>query len=222
MSECEGPAKLEVELAPVEELVLDDGNVNEGDVASLVESFREFGQHENLVVSRADNRVLIGNHRLKAARELGWVWINVVYVDDTDVVATRRAIADNATGRRAKWLEDKLLEKLDNVGYDIPGLDGGEVDRIIKKVNKRNEAPEAKPHFPIVARFGERYDYITIIADTDTEVAWLESLFEFPTKSSPDNQDKVGRSRVLTVTEAQQYVNRRIRLFGGRLPEDET
>ncbi len=99
---------MEIVKVPVEQLVLDPDNARKGDVTSILDSLREFGQHRAIVVQRTTNRVVVGNHTLKAAKMLGWTEVDVFYVDDDDTKAIRRGIADNATGDLATWDLDQL------------------------------------------------------------------------------------------------------------------
>jgi ParB/RepB/Spo0J family partition protein len=86
-------------------------NPRRGAVAEVIESLREFGQHRPVVVQHSTGQVIVGNHMLKAAKQLGWEHIDALIVDDTDEVAMRRAIADNAVGENEtdwNWLQTRL------------------------------------------------------------------------------------------------------------------
>lgn len=99
---------------PIEKLDELPGNPRRGDVAAIVRSYAAFGQRKPIVARRgADGRgvVIAGNHQLKAARELGWSHIAVVWVDDDDDTATAFALADNRTAELGDY-DDELLAEL--------------------------------------------------------------------------------------------------------------
>lgn len=188
--------KMEVVQVPVDDLVLDDRNAWSGDVGAIVESLREFGQHRACVVQRSSNKVIAGNHMLKAARLLGWDTIGVTYVDDDDKAAIRRAIADNATHKKGDFVDDVLRELIMEVGdAPIAGLDDRDINRLMREVVD-NVRPE--PVYPIVARLNEQYSYVMVIATSEIDDLWLEDTFHLRTERSYKNQ-KVAHSRLVTV-----------------------
>lgn len=114
----------------VAELRLYPGNPRRGDLEAIKQSLETNGQYQPLVVDRRKMRVLVGNHRLIAARELGWEKIAVVFVDVDEQHARKIALADNRTSDRAEYdsqaLADLLAELEDDfegTGYDQSDLD---------------------------------------------------------------------------------------------------
>lgn len=189
-------AAMGVELVPIDELVLDPDNANEGDVPSIIDSLREFGQHRAIVAQRDTKKIVIGNHTWQAAKVLGWTHVSVHWVDDDDEKAIRRGIADNATGRRAKWVPEKLVMHLENVGTDIPGLDPKEVEKLLRDVGA-DKKPDA-PVFPISPKINEKYDYVMIVVDNEIDAAWLNTRFELRQEGS-FKSTAIGKGHVLTV-----------------------
>ena len=190
-----------VERVSMETLVLDPDNARKGNIASIVESLREFGQHRPLIVQRNSNKIIAGNHTFMAAEALGWEEINVYFVDDNDTQAIRRSIADNATNDRAKWDDEILKDLLDAVGFDVPGVD----EALLLRLSKLDEEPEPEPVYPIIAKPGEKYSYVVIFADTIVDVAWLETAFAFQKMASYKSQ-QVGSSRVLHVAKFRELL----------------
>lgn len=72
-------------------------------VASIKASLIQFGQDVPLVVQRSGMIIRKGNGRFLAAKELGWTHVACVIVDEGDVEATARAIADNRTAEKSRW-----------------------------------------------------------------------------------------------------------------------
>lgn len=158
---------------PIDDLMLDPRNARRGNVESIAESLREFGQHRRAVVQRDSMKVIAGNHMVMAAQLLGWTHVDCVLVDDDDATAIRRGIADNATGDQAKWNDDMLTELLKEVGTDIPGLDEKLVNRLFKEL----EEDLSEPKLPIMARPGEGYPYILFFGESELDDLWLKTMW---------------------------------------------
>ena len=114
-----GPMPFDVELVPLDQLHLDPSNPRVGDVESIMASFQEFGQDQPVVARRANGQIVKGNHRFKAAERLNWPNIYVLWVDDDEVTAVRRGIADNRTSDLSYFDDQKLAALLQNIG-DVP------------------------------------------------------------------------------------------------------
>jgi ParB-like chromosome segregation protein Spo0J len=110
------------------------------------------------ILAQADGTVFAGNHRLLAAKHLGWVTVPAIIADVPDDVAKRRAMIDN--NNAADWADDDLgalLASLGDSGTDLTllGFEDGELERLL------GQAPEG-------VEFKE-YD-----ESAAEEVAWLE------------------------------------------------
>lgn len=115
---------MKIDLVEIATLKLDPANARRGDVDEIGASLRRFGQHRVVVVRRADNVVIAGNHLIKAAKAAGWKRVNVYFVDDDEPTAIARGIADNAVGDRASWDNDQLAEQIAKASTEaIPGID---------------------------------------------------------------------------------------------------
>jgi phosphoadenosine phosphosulfate reductase len=64
-------------------------------IDAIVGSLKTFGQDQPVVVQKKGMIVRKGNGRLLAAKQLGWTHIAAVIVDEEDIQAIARAIADN-------------------------------------------------------------------------------------------------------------------------------
>ena len=146
---------MRIDMVNLADLVLDPRNAREHDRRNIDEikrSLQAFGQHAPLVVQRSTNRVLIGNGRLQAMRELGWTEAAVFFVDDDDQTAIRRALTDNRTSDLSTWNDDVLRELLDEIGaIDVPGWSQDEIDELLG-VDKEPEDDDFDPteHLPDV------------------------------------------------------------------------
>ncbi len=103
---------LKTQYVPTDRLRLHPDNPRRGDVAAIQESLRLHGQFKPIVVNRATREVLVGNHTLIAARELGFSEIAVVFVEVDDEQAKRILVVDNRTSDLAGYDPEALAELL--------------------------------------------------------------------------------------------------------------
>ncbi len=91
--------------------------INEAEFSGLVESLREFGQRENLIINK-DMTVISGHQRLKAAEVVGWtkVWCDVV---DLNKHAEKKLnVLMNSQAISGHYDELKLAEILEELKVD--------------------------------------------------------------------------------------------------------
>jgi len=98
---------------------------------SIKQSLTAFSQAEPLVVQAKTSRVIGGNGRLAAMRELGWTECDVVFLDLDDAKAAALGVALHRTGELAEWNDEtlaKILTEIDvcgelvSVGFDQDDL----------------------------------------------------------------------------------------------------
>lgn len=100
------------------------GNARRTDLAPIAESLEVNGQYTPIIVQASTNQVLVGNHRMKAARDvLGWDTILARFVDVDDDHARRIVLADNRTSDVGGW-DDSMLSALLAAADDAGGLLG--------------------------------------------------------------------------------------------------
>src|SRR5262245_60321700 len=113
-----------------------------------MKSLAEFGQDQPLVVQKQGMIVRKGNGRLKAALELGWEWIAAFVVDESDVRAVARAIADNRTAELATWDEEKLaallksIREAEDIDLVVTGFSQTDIDQLLPLDIPEDEIPE--------------------------------------------------------------------------------
>lgn len=93
--------ELDVTQEPVGSLTPFPGNPRHGDVDIIAESIKENGFYNPLVVQKSTGHVIVGNHRLAAAKKLDLDTVPVLFVDVDDTEAKRILLADNATADKA-------------------------------------------------------------------------------------------------------------------------
>jgi hypothetical protein len=192
---------MEVKRMRLDELHLDDKNARKGNVASIIESLKEFGQHRPIVVQKSTGRIIAGNHLFQAAQSLGWEHIDCVLVEDDDEKAIRRGIADNATSDLARWDDDQLKELLTEVGTDIAGVDDAMLKRLFRQMQE-----EADPIYPLVPKPGEKYDYVVLFADNEIDSAFLITFFGDRVLDWKTPSRRAQRSRILPVSVLRQHM----------------
>lgn len=130
---------LETLLVDINELVPDPANArlhNERNLTSIKNSLTTFGQHQPIVVQKQGMIVRIGNGRVSAAKELGWTHMAAIVVDEDNVSAAARAIADNKSADLAEWdfpVLSQILTELKNEDVDLinVGFEDYEVEPLI-------------------------------------------------------------------------------------------
>lgn len=126
-------------MAPVDTLTKHPRNPRRGDIGLIVQSIRDNGFYGALIVQRTTGYVLVGNHRLDAARELNMEQVPVIYIDVDDDRAERIMLADNRSSDAAGYDDAALLAILRDISASENGLTGTaytaeEMDAVVKRV----------------------------------------------------------------------------------------
>jgi len=146
-----------VDLAvPVDDLVVDPDNAVKHDstsVNAIARSLEAFGQDQPLVVQRSTNVVRKGNGRLAAAKQLGWTHVAAIVIDEDNVDAVARALADNRTSEFRKWDDERLADLLTIVkqqGRDIQdtGYSEEDLQGMLGKVSSHVEEDVEADEYP--------------------------------------------------------------------------
>ena len=128
-------------------LIPDPVNAREHDdlnIGVISDSLRQFGQDQLIVAQKQGMIVRKGNGRLLAARKLGWKYIACVTVDESEVSAVARAIADNRASETSKWNNKNLAAMLAAVKKDAPSISLGWSDAQLKAISEGNKNNKKK------------------------------------------------------------------------------
>ena len=115
-------------------------NANKGDVEAIRASLAVNGWYGSVVVNQKTNHILAGNHRVMAAKALGWSSVPVTWIDVTPEEELRILLADNRTTRLGDddktMLADILSElALSEGGIDGTGYNAADLDALIDDVS---------------------------------------------------------------------------------------
>lgn len=135
--------------APIVDLVPHPENPRQGDVGAIHTSIEANGFYGAIVVQKATQHVLRGNHTLQAAVHAGAQTVPVLEVDCDDETALKILLADNRTADLASYDDPALLDLLLRIGGEDherlvgTGYDADDVDALA-----RLAAAGAKPLDP--------------------------------------------------------------------------
>jgi DNA modification methylase len=140
---------LEIEWLPVRKIKLDTRNAHrhpEAQIDQIAVSMESFGFNVPVLVN-ADNTLIAGEGRLRAAKKLGYTIIPAIRLEHlTPAQAKAFAIADNQLTKNAKW-DDQLLgeiflelstEDLD-FSLEATGFTMGEIDLKIEGLGNKDD-----------------------------------------------------------------------------------
>ncbi len=118
---------------PIDSLHEDPANARMGhDVARIAASLKAYGQRKPIVANRLqEGKIEAGNGTFRAARQLGWSHVAVVFVDDDPATAAGFGIADNRVGEFSRWDEDVLREITSTTGDLFTGFEPAELEELV-------------------------------------------------------------------------------------------
>lgn len=125
----------------INSLVFDPDNArshSKDNIEAIKNSLFEFGQYLPIVVRKSNNVVLVGNGTLRAAIDLGWKEIMVVYVDVDDIQADTLSVIDNRSSELS-YFDDEVINKffyeVDEVSQKVTGFTDNEIIEIMNKLD---------------------------------------------------------------------------------------
>jgi DNA modification methylase len=111
----------------------DPANARVGhDVDRIAASLRAYGQRKPIVANRLQGgKIEAGNGTYRAAKQLGWSHIAVVFVDDDPATAAAFGVADNRVGELSRWDADALREIASTTGDLFTGFEAAELEELV-------------------------------------------------------------------------------------------
>ena len=141
-----------LEHVPVNRLRCHPDNPRTADLEAIKASLQANKQFEPLIVQKSTGHVLAGNHRLIAARELGWTTIDVNYIDVDDEQGRRIMLASNRTAQLGGFDDAALAAILQDISdMDGTGYTPDDLDDLLASL----EAMPVLPPAPVNASWSE-------------------------------------------------------------------
>lgn len=111
------------QMVPVGDLIPHEDNPNRGNVDAIAESIRASGFWGVVVAQLSSRRILVGEHRWRAAQQAGLSEIPVQFVDVDDNRAKAILVADNRLSELAERSPEALAALLQQIAASV-GLEG--------------------------------------------------------------------------------------------------
>jgi len=137
----------EIEQVAIDLLKHHPRNANNGDVEAIKKSLAVNGWYGSVVVNTGTKHILAGNHRVMAAKALGWETVPVQWVDVTPEEELRILVVDNRTTRIGQDDTTKITDILAELANTPIGLDGtgygaADLDALIDELAGMTEPAE--------------------------------------------------------------------------------
>lgn len=110
---------------PIDKLQSLKGNPQVSDIEAIMAVLTEFGQHNVITVNGTEEEggyVVAGNHRLQAAKKLGWTHVAVAFVDEDAARSLARAVSDNRIselGHTDPYLLSQIMPTIMDDYYEV-------------------------------------------------------------------------------------------------------
>lgn len=168
----------DVKMVPVDSLKPHPRNARRGNIDVIAESIQVNGFFGVIIAQRSSNRILVGNHRWRAAQKAGMSEVPVMFADVDDERALKILLADNRTSDMAGYDGDALSSLLKDVlsQEDLTGTGwtAADLDKMIAEavdLPQETEEKELKPFertFVLVAAPLDLHDaVIRALSDID-------------------------------------------------------
>lgn len=136
---------------PPASLTLHPRNANEGDLGAIIASMQANGFWGSVIVNERTGNVVVGNHRVMAARHLGMPVIPVEYISVDEEQELRILLADNRTARLGHDNDAQLAILLAEMAKTTTGLvgtgyDGDAIDDLLQRLGYQPEPEPATEH----------------------------------------------------------------------------
>jgi len=114
----------EIEQVAIDLLKHHPRNANNGDVEAIKKSLAVNGWYGSVVANLSTKHILAGNHRVMAAKALGWETVPVQWVNVTPEEELRILVVDNRTTRIGQDDTTKITDILAELANTPIGLEG--------------------------------------------------------------------------------------------------
>lgn len=105
--------RYQIEWVPLDAVKEHPRNPREGEVEKIRASIEANDFFTPIIAQRSTGHIIIGNHRWKAAKEVGLDLIPVIFHNVPDGRALAMMLADNKSSDRSRYKADQLIETLE-------------------------------------------------------------------------------------------------------------
>jgi DNA modification methylase len=138
---------LQIEQVAIDLLKHHPRNANHGDIEAIKKSLAVNGWYGSVVANVSTKHILAGNHRVMAAKALGWETVPVQWVDVTPEEELRILVVDNRTTRIGQDDTTKITDILAELANTPIGLEGtgygaADLDALIDELAGMTEPAE--------------------------------------------------------------------------------
>ncbi len=149
-------------------------NANQGDVEQIKASLAVNGWYGSVVVNKKTNHILAGNHRVMAAKSLGWETVPVTWIDVDKEQELRILLADNRTTRIGIDDQTKvadILAELAKTDLELSGTgySSEDLDSLIHSLSGHEQAAEDERGLKSEPLSSRKYGVDLIFSLTPTE-----------------------------------------------------
>lgn len=199
---------MQYEEIPVEQLVENPDNprtITRDQFNRLVKSLKEFPTmlYARPLVVDANNMVLGGNQRLRACKQLGLKSVPVIRAEEWSEDERKEfLIRDNVSS--GSWDIDQLANLYERETLIEFGLTDKDLGVFLDDYERElEEIDNTKAEMPIVPKFSETYDSVTIFSTNELDFNFLRNVLKLESKKCYKNT-RVGTCYVMTATEFAQ------------------
>jgi DNA modification methylase len=153
-------------LLPIDSIEPHPENPRDSDLGAIIESIKANGFYGRVLCQERGKgekpRIIVGEHRWRAAKEVGLKQVPVEIVEVSDAAARRIMLVDNRTQDLASWDESLLAALLkDMAGAGVDGLigtgyDGDALDGLLRETQEQGNA-DAEPQIDRAAELQKKW-----------------------------------------------------------------
>ena len=115
---------MKIEKVNINDLILPEYNprtITEEEMQKLQDSINEFGYISPIIVNKVNNHIIGGNQRAKALKQLGYVEIDVIFINEPNIYK-EKALNIRLNNLSGEWDKEKLEIIIEEIQLNEPEL----------------------------------------------------------------------------------------------------
>ena len=201
---------LHIDYINIEDIVPYKNNPKKHPRAQIMQieaSIREFGMNDPIAVDEKTMTIIEGHGRLAACMKLGLEMVPVIKLGHLTVTQQKAyRIAHNKINLNSDFDMDKINEEIksiigeeDKFDIEITGFDKDMLERM-EFINEFEKYDDKNCVYPIVPKYGEKYDAIIIVTENATDCAFVKNALGCGKRKSYKNS-AIGETNVISAKE---------------------